>query len=73
MDTRLDMSITFHPQTYGQSEWTIQVLEHMFELVWLNLVLDGINILPLAAFSYNKNYLFHYLDDSFSGILWHMV
>ena len=27
MGTRLAMSTTFHPQTYGQSERTIQVLE----------------------------------------------
>ena len=29
MGTRLTMSITFHPQTDGQSERTIQVLEDM--------------------------------------------
>ena len=29
MGTRLTMSTTFHPQTYGQSERTIQVLEDM--------------------------------------------
>ena len=56
MGTRLTMSIAFHPQTDGQSERTIQVLEDMLRAC----VLDHKGIweeqLPLVEFAYNNNY-----------------
>ena len=56
MSTRLTMSTTFHPQTDGQSEMTIQVLEDMLRAC----VLDHKGIweehLPLVEFAYNNSY-----------------
>ena len=55
MGTRLMMSITFHPQTDGQSERTIQVLEDMLRA----FVLDhqgSWEHLPLVEFAYNNSY-----------------
>ena len=37
MGTQLTMSTTFHPQTDGQSEMTIQVLEDMLQACVLDL------------------------------------
>ena len=56
MGTRLTMSTAFHPQTDGQSERTIHVLEDMLRAY----VLDHKGIweehLPLAEFAYNNSY-----------------
>nr|GEU37901.1 hypothetical protein [Tanacetum cinerariifolium] len=56
LGTRLDLSTTYHPQTDGQSEHTIQTLEDMLRAY----VIDFGGIwdvhLPLAEFSYNNNY-----------------
>ncbi|GKD75719.1 putative reverse transcriptase domain-containing protein [Tanacetum coccineum] len=56
LGTRLDMSTTYHPQTDGQSERTIQTLEDMLRAC----VLDFKGIwdvhLPLVEFSYNNSY-----------------
>ena len=56
MGTRLTMSTAFHPQTDGQSEMTIQVLEDMLRAC----VLDHKGIweehLPLVEFAYNNSY-----------------
>ncbi|GJZ89148.1 putative reverse transcriptase domain-containing protein [Tanacetum coccineum] len=56
LGTRLDISTTYHPQTDGQSERTIQTLEDMLRAY----VLDFGGIwdvhLPLVEFSYNNSY-----------------
>ena len=56
MGIRLTMSTTFHPQTDGQSERTIQVLEDMLRAC----VLDHKGLweehLPLVKFVYNNSY-----------------
>ena len=56
MGTRLTMSTAFHPQTNGQSERTIQVLEDML----LSCVLDHKGSweehFSLVEFAYNKSY-----------------
>ncbi|GKE05747.1 putative reverse transcriptase domain-containing protein, partial [Tanacetum coccineum] len=44
LGTRLDMSITYHPQTDGQSERTIQTLEDMLRACVLDFGKAGINI-----------------------------
>ena len=55
MGTRLTMSIAFHPQTYGQSERTIQVLEDMLRACVLYHK-GWEEHLPLVEFTYNNSY-----------------
>ncbi|KAI3828280.1 hypothetical protein L1987_02378 [Smallanthus sonchifolius] len=56
MGTRLDMSTTYHPQTDGQSERTIQTLEDMLRACAIDFGGNWDTHLPLAEFSYNKSY-----------------
>ena len=56
MGTRLTMSTTFHPQTDGQSERTIQVLEDMLQACVLDHQGSWEEHLPLVEFSYNNSY-----------------
>ena len=50
------MSIAFHPQTNGQSERTIQVLEDMLRACVLDHKGSWEEHLPLVEFAYNNNY-----------------
>nr|GEU92061.1 putative reverse transcriptase domain-containing protein [Tanacetum cinerariifolium] len=54
--TRLDMSTTYHPQTDGQSERTIQTLEDMLRACVLDFERSWDVHLPLVEFSYNNSY-----------------
>ena len=56
METRLMMSTAFHPQIYGQSEKTVQVLEDMLQACVLNHKGRWDEHLPLVEFSYNNSY-----------------
>ena len=56
MGTRLTMSTAFHPQTDGQSERTIQVLEDMLRACVLDHMGSWEDHLPLVEFSYNNSY-----------------
>ena len=56
MGTRLTMSTTFHPQTDGQSERTIRVLEDMLRACVLDHKGSLEEHFPLVEFSYNNNY-----------------
>ena len=56
MGTQLTMSTAFHPQTYGQLERTIQVLEDMLRACVLDLKGTWEEHLPLVEFSYNNSY-----------------
>ena len=56
MGTRLIMSTTFHPQTDGQSERNIQVLEDMLRACVLDHKRSWEEHLPLVAFAYNNSY-----------------
>ena len=56
LGTRLDLSTAFHPQTDGQSERTIQVLEDMLRASVIEFGGNWDNFLPLAEFSYNNRY-----------------
>ena len=56
MGTQLMMSTAFHPQTDGQSERTIRVLEDMLLACVLGYKGSWDEHLPLVEFSYNNNY-----------------
>ncbi|GJQ94107.1 putative reverse transcriptase domain-containing protein [Tanacetum coccineum] len=53
---RHDMSTTYHPQTDGQSERTIQTLEDMLRACVLDFEVSWDVHLPLVKFSYNNSY-----------------
>ncbi|GJU24968.1 reverse transcriptase domain-containing protein [Tanacetum coccineum] len=56
LGTRLDMSTTYHPQTNGQSEHTIQTLEDMLRECVIDFGGNWDVNLPLVEFSYNNSY-----------------
>ena len=56
MGTQLTMSTTFHPQTDGQSERTIQVLEDMLRACVLDHQGSWEEHFPLVEFAYNNSY-----------------
>ena len=56
MGTRLTMSTGFHPQTDGQSESTIEVLEDMLRACVLDHKGSWEGQFPLVDFTYNNSY-----------------
>ena len=56
MGTRLDFSTTFHPQTDGQSERTIQTLEDVLRMCIIDFGSQWDLHLPLIEFTYNNSY-----------------
>ena len=56
MGTQLTMSTTFHPQTNGQSERTIQILKDMLRACVLDHKGSWEEHLPLVEFAYNNSY-----------------
>ena len=56
MGTKLSLSTAFHPQTDGQSERTIQILEDMLRACVLDFGGSWNKYLPLIEFSYNNSY-----------------
>jgi hypothetical protein len=54
--TKLDFITAYHPQTDGQSERTIRILEDMLRLCVLDFKGNWINFLPLVEFAYNNNF-----------------
>ncbi|GKC20598.1 putative reverse transcriptase domain-containing protein [Tanacetum coccineum] len=56
LGTNLDMSTTYHPQTDGQSERTIQTLKDMLRACVINFGNGWVIHLPLVEFSYNNGY-----------------
>jgi hypothetical protein len=53
--TRLNLSTTYHPQTDGQSERTIHVLEDLLMACILEIGSNWEDHLPLVEFTYNNN------------------
>nr|GEY41982.1 hypothetical protein [Tanacetum cinerariifolium] len=56
LDTSLGMSTTYHPETDGQSERTIQTLEDMLRACVIDFGNSWVKHLPLVEFSYNNSY-----------------
>nr|GEU62348.1 reverse transcriptase domain-containing protein [Tanacetum cinerariifolium] len=56
LGSQLDMGTTYHPETDGQSERTIQTLEDMFWACAIDFGKGWKKHLPLVEFSYNKSY-----------------
>jgi hypothetical protein len=56
MDTRLNFSSTYHPQTDGQTERVNQILEEMLRACALKDRKSWDKCLPYAEFSYNNSY-----------------
>ncbi|GJV97384.1 putative reverse transcriptase domain-containing protein [Tanacetum coccineum] len=56
LGTRLDMSTSYHPETDGQSERTIQTLEYMLRACVLDFGKGWDRRLPLVEFLYNNSY-----------------
>jgi hypothetical protein len=56
MDTKLNFSSAYHPQTNGQTERTNQVLEDMLRACSLKHGRSWDKSLPYAEFSYNNSY-----------------
>nr|GEV80699.1 reverse transcriptase domain-containing protein [Tanacetum cinerariifolium] len=54
--TQLDMSTTYHPETDGQSERTIQTLEDMLRAYAIDFGKGWEKPLPYVEFSYNNSY-----------------
>ena len=56
MGTDLNFSTAFHPQTNGQSERVIQILEDMLHAFILEFGGNQKKYLHLAEFAYNNSY-----------------
>jgi hypothetical protein len=56
MDTRLNFSLKYHPQTDGQTERVNQILEDMLRACALKDSKSWDKCLPYAEFSYNNSY-----------------
>ncbi|GKB62233.1 putative reverse transcriptase domain-containing protein [Tanacetum coccineum] len=56
LGTQLDMSTTYHLETDGQSERTIQTLKDMLRACVIDFGKGWERHLPLVEFSYNNNY-----------------
>jgi hypothetical protein len=56
MDTRLNFSSAYHPQTDGQTERVNQILEDMLRACALKDSKSLDKCLPYVEFSYNNSY-----------------
>ncbi|GJU99607.1 putative reverse transcriptase domain-containing protein [Tanacetum coccineum] len=56
LGTQLDMSTTYHPETDGQSERTIQTIGDMLRAYVIDFGKGWGKHLPLVEFSYNNSY-----------------
>ncbi|GKD72536.1 putative reverse transcriptase domain-containing protein [Tanacetum coccineum] len=68
LGTQLDMSTTYHPQTDGQSERTIQTLEDMLHACVIDFGKSWDRHLPLVEYSYNNSYYMSIKAASFKAL-----
>ena len=68
LGTRLHFSTTFHPQTDGQSERTIQMLEDMLRACVMEFKGSWDTHLALTEFAYNNNYQVSILMAPFEAL-----
>ncbi|XP_070001985.1 uncharacterized protein [Nicotiana sylvestris] len=57
LDTQVNLSTAFHPQTNGQAERTIQTLEDMLRACVLDFKGNWDDHMPLIEFAYNNSYI----------------
>ena len=69
----MSFSIIFHPQTDGQSERVIQVLEDLLRVCALNLKGNWDDYLPLVEFAYNNSFQASIGMAHFEAIRAHLV
>ncbi|CAA0841697.1 Uncharacterized mitochondrial protein AtMg00860, partial [Striga hermonthica] len=55
MGTRLEFSSAYHPETDGQTEWTIQTLEDILRALVVDKGAKWESLLPLVEFAYNNS------------------
>ncbi|WMV10043.1 hypothetical protein MTR67_003428, partial [Solanum verrucosum] len=56
LGTQVNLNTTFHPQTDGQAERTIQTLEDMLRACMIDFKGSWDDHLPLIEFAYNNNF-----------------
>ena len=56
LGTKVKLSITFHPQTNGQEEHTIQTLEDMLRACVIDIKGDWDKHFPFMEFAYNNSF-----------------
>lgn len=56
LETHLDLSTAYHPQTNGQTERTNQILEDILRACALEFTVDWEKCLPYAEFAYNNSF-----------------
>jgi hypothetical protein len=73
LGTNLSISTAFHPQTDGQYERVIQVLEDLLRACALEFGGNWEEHLPLAEFTYNNSYQTTIRMAPFEALLWQKV
>ncbi|GJX08671.1 putative reverse transcriptase domain-containing protein [Tanacetum coccineum] len=68
LGTRLDLCTTYHPETDGQSEHTIQTLEDMLRACAIDFGGNWDTHLPLVEFLYNNSYHSSVKCDPFEAL-----
>ena len=71
--TRLGMSTSYHPQTYGWNEMTIQNLKDMLQACVIHYLNAWDTHLPLVDFSYNNSYHISIKFAPFEALYEHKV
>ena len=56
LETQLNFSTTYHPQTYGKTERVNQIVEYMLRIYVMNNPTKWEDYLHLVEFAYNNRY-----------------